>query len=494
MRAAYHPAMIHLASNAPAAPPTGGQEALQRTLAEITALLDKQAVVAALAHRQTGERHDLVEQLTRRQEEAHLKQRINRLHPADIAFLLESVPLDKRLRVWDLVDPAHDGAVLLEASDAVRATLLAGMDRGEILQAAGDLETDELADLAPDLPRDVVHELLARMDKRRREQVQSALSFPEGSVGALMDFEFLSVRGDKSLDVVLRYLRRRGQLPAHTTHLMVVNRAGRLEGILPLEDLLTHDGEQEVAAVMNTQPVAFHSNDQAAAAVDAFERYALSSAPVVNAHGLLLGVLRQDAVLAFQREEAQKDLLTQAGLSEDEDLFAPVKASARRRWAWLALNLFTALLATRVIDAFGGAIEKTVALAALMPIVASIGGNTGNQTVALVIRALALNQLGAANVRPLIAKELGIALLNGALWGGVMALITLLLYQKLSLALVMFAALLLNLVLASLAGIFIPLGLKRLGRDPVMGSSVLLTALTDALGFFLFLGLAAVLL
>jgi magnesium transporter len=412
------------------------------------------------------------------------------LHPADIALLLESLPIAERLLVWNLVPAERDGAVLLEVAEGVRKTLIADMDRKEILSAARHLDSDEIADLVPALPKDIVADLLQSLDREDRAQVQSLLSFPEGTVGALMDFDMLTVREDNRLELVLRYLRRRRQLPSHASHCMVVDRDGILQGLLPIEELLLRDPETKVGEVMVKDPIFFYTTDQDQEALRRFERYDLVSAPVVNIHHQLVGRLTVDAVMEEVREAAQKDLLAQVGLREEEDLFAPLVKSARNRWAWLAINLMTAFLASRVIGLFDGTIEKLVALASLMPIVASVGGNVGNQTIALVIRGLALEQIQPANRRRLLFKELGISLVNGLLWGSVMGLFTYLLYGHLALSLVMMGAMVLNLLLAACAGVLIPLGMKKAGQDPVIGSSVVLTAITDSMGFFIFLGLA----
>ncbi len=464
---------------------------LEKTLADIRALLEKRALVTQLTQRQPMQRHEVVQSLVEKQETNLIRQRLMQLHPADIAYVLEGLPLEERREVWGLVDPKRDGAVLLEVSDAVRDTLLADMNRGEIISAARHLDSDELADLVPDLPPEVVPELLSSLGTVTRDQVQSALSFPEGTVGALMHFDMVTIREDKTLEVVLRYLRHRGQLPGQAGVLMVIDRRGLLRGVLTLADLVVHDVDTRVAEVMHTDTVRFHTHDKAEEAGLAFERYGLVSAPVVNAHDQLVGCLAVETVLEYNRERAEQDLLKQAGLREDEDLFAPVIQSGRNRWPWLAVNLLTAFIASRVIGLFEHTIVELVALATLMPIVASVGGNTGNQTVALVIRGLALKQIHDANLRHLVRKEASIGCMNGTLWGALMAVITWLLYQNVGLSLVMFAAMTLNLTLASLAGVFIPLTLKSLGRDPVMGSSVLLTALTDSMGFFIFLALAA---
>jgi magnesium transporter len=476
-----------MTTNSPAHPRN-----LEAALAHIQFLLDKQELVQEVVHKTEMARHELVENLVERQQTEELRRQINSLHPADIAYVLESLPLDRRRRIWQLVDATHDGAVLLEVSDAVRPTLIADMDRAELVDAAEQLETDEIADLVPDLPQDVVPELLEKLNLEDRAQLQSALSFPEGSVGALMDFDVVMVREDVTLDVVLRYLRRRGELPADSNQLMVTDREGKLRGILPVEALLVHDGERLVAEVMIRDPVFFHTNDSARDAAQAFERYDLIVAPVVTVHNRLVGCIKVDAILDLIQEISQKDLLGQAGLSEDVDLFEPVWRAARSRWFWLALNLVTAFIASRVIGQFEDSIQKIVALAALMPIVASVGGNTGHQTLALMIRGYALRQINPGNFRYLVLKEFAVALLNGLLWGGVMGGITYLLYGQIPLALIMFAAMVLNLLLAAFGGLFIPAALKAIRQDPALGSSILLTGMTDSMGFLIFLGLASV--
>ena len=470
---------------------TEHQQNVQATLQHILELLSKQRLVENLVSRQPMAQHDLVQSLVARQHRTELTNRLARLHPADIAYILESLPLDDRRQVWGLVPEELDGAVLLEVSDAVRETLVADMDRREILEVARHLDSDEIADLVPDLPKDVVPELLRSLPSEDRAEVQSVLAFPEGTVGALMDLDVVSVREDKSLDVVHRYLRVRGELPAHCNQLVVIDRGGVLKGALSLETLVTRDPEATVGDVMDRDPVYFRTYDEARDASLAFDRYGLVSAPVVNAHQQVVGRLTVDEVMDYMRETAEREMLSQAGLREEEDLFAPISKSARNRWMWLALNLLTAFIASRVIGAFEGTIEKLVALAALMPIVASIGGNTGNQTIALTIRGLALDQIHEGNVGHLLRKEIAVSLLNGVVWGAVMGLLTFAIYRDYHLALIMFAAMVLNLLLASLAGVFIPLGLKTAGRDPALGSSVMLTGITDAMGFFIFLGLAA---
>jgi magnesium transporter len=426
----------------------------------------------------------------RRQNLTELQRKLDELHPADIAYILEALPLDERLTVWQLVKAERDGDILLEVSDAVRETLIADMEDHELLAAAKEMDVDELADLAPELPRDVVYELMENLDAQQRERMRSVLSYEEDQVGALMDFEMVTIREDVSLEVVLRYLRRLKELPGHTDKLFVVDQDGVLTGVLPLKRLLVSDPERQVGEVMSDDPVTFNPDEDAYDAAQAFERYDLVSAPVVDKAGKLIGRLTIDEMVDLIREESESEVLNMAGLREEEDIFASVWKSVRNRWAWLAVNLVTAFIASRVIGLFDGAIEKLVALAALMPIVAGIGGNSGNQTITMIVRAMALDQLGSGNAAWLLRKELGVGLANGLLWGGVIGAVAWWLYDSWSLGLVMTAAMTLNLLLAALMGVLIPITLARMGRDPAMGASVMITAVTDSGGFFIFLGLA----
>ena len=468
------------------------QESLQDRLAQVIELLHRHKLVEDLTHRQEGQHHDRVENLVHRQNLVELQRKLEDLHPADIAHILEALPLDERLTVWQLVKAERDGDILLEVSDAVRETLIADMDDHEILAAAKDLDADELADLAPELPRDVVHELMESLDAQQRERVRSALSYEEDQVGALMDFEMVTIREDVSLEVVLRYLRRLKELPGHTDKLFVVDYDGVLKGVLPIKRLLVNDPDKQVGEVMADDPVSFHPDEDGYDAAQAFERYDLISAPVVDKNGKLIGRLTIDEMVDLIREESESEVLNMAGLREEEDIFASVWKSVRNRWAWLAINLVTAFLASRVIGLFEGSIEKLVALAALMPIVAGIGGNSGNQTITMIVRAMALDQVSTGNTKRLVRKELGVSLINGILWGGVIGAVAYGLYGSWSLGVVMTAAMTLNLLLAALMGVLIPMTLARLGRDPAMGASVMITAMTDSGGFFIFLGLASI--
>ena len=473
---------------------TQAHESVEDNLKQVMDLLGRHKLVESLVHKQNMPRQELVESLVHKQNLAELSNKLDTLHPADVAYILEALPLDERLLVWELVKADRDGDILLEVSDAVRESLIAAMDNRELLAAAHTLDTDEIADLAPDLPKDVVQELMKSLDQAKRAQVESSLSYDEQSVGALMDYDFVTIRADVTLEAALRYLRMLGELPPHTDKLFVVERDGRLIGTLPLKRMLVHDPDVHVAAIMSDDTVLFHPSDPAADAAQAFERYDLVTAPVIDANSRLVGRLTVDVVLDFIRAESEQDMLQLAGLQEDEDLFTTVWKAAKNRWLWLAINLCTALIASRVVGAFEGSIEKLAALAALMPIVAGMGGNSGNQTSTLVVRGLALGLINKDNAQRILAKELGIALLNGSVWGSVMGIVTYLLYGNAALGGVMAAAMMLNLLVAAMAGYFAPSLIVKSGRDPAFGSAVLTTFITDSMGFFIFLGLATVVL
>jgi magnesium transporter len=467
-------------------------EDLQHNLRDVQELLLRQKMAEDLVHEQ-GEgapQGPAAERLTQKPHLAELRLRLDRIHPADIAYILDVLPLDERLAVWDLVKSDRDGEILLEVSDAVRESLIASMDSRELVAAAETLEADEIADIAPDLPQGVIEELVRALPAEERDRLKAALSYEEGTVGALMDFDHIMVREDVTLETVTRFLRRLDELADHTDQLFVVDRNQMLRGTLPLSRLIVSDLHLDVAAVMVPESVKFYSEDKAEDAASAFERYDLVSAPVVDMLGRLSGRLTVDAVVDYIREKSAQSQLAEAGLAHEEDIFAPVLNSFKNRWSWLALNLVTAFIASRVIGLFEGSIARLVALAALMPIVAGIGGNSGNQTTTMIVRALALGQIQGPTWRKLVAKEIGVALLNGVVWGTLLGVAAFLLYDSVALGGVMALAMILNLVLAATMGVAIPWLRARFGRDPAVGSSVLITACTDSGGFFIFLGLA----
>ena len=470
------------------------EESLGEIIDQILNLLDKRKLVDGLVDKQDIPKQKLIKNLVNKQSLNKLMRLLNDLHAADIADILESLPIDERLIVWNLIKSEHDGEILIEVSDAVRQTLIADMDNTELLAAAEQLDADEIADIAADLPGDVLQNLLDNLDIQNRERLQSTLSYEDDTVGALMDYDIIPIREDISLEVVLRYLRKLKKLPDHTDKLFVVDCEGSILGVLPLKKIIVNELDIKVKDVMSSDVVLFKPHDEADQASDAFERYDLVTAPVVNDQNKLVGRLSVNSVVDYIREEAESDKLSMAGLREEEDLFSSIWKSVQNRWAWLAINLITAFIASRVIGVFEGSIEKVVALAALMPIIAGIGGNSGNQTTTMIVRGIALGQVTFNNLQRLMMKELGVALLNGILWGGVVGIFAYLLYGNIKLGMVMTAAMILNLLLSAIMGVMIPLVMNRFGRDPAVGSSILITAMTDSGGFFIFLGLATIVL
>lgn len=464
---------------------------LEQARDQIADLLQHQAVERELITRADARgREDVLAALVARQQQVLLEQRLTRFHPADIAFVLEGLPLEARAMAFNLVRPERRAAVLLEASDAVRATLIQDRPAEEVAELLRPLDADDIASLVAPLPDAVRAEVLQRLDGSDQLEVRSALSFPAGTVGAHMALDFITVREDTTLEAVHRLLRVRRELPPHTNQLFVVDRGNVLKGLLPVTSLLVKQPDVCVADAMTQKPVFFYTDDPMHEALTAFQKYDLLSAPVVNLQDEVVGRLRVDTVLDEMRARAETESLAQVGLPHGEDLYEPVVKSGRNRWPWLALNLFTSFASSRVIGIFDGVIAQFVGVATLIPIVASLGGNTGMQTMELVIRALALDKLGPAQLRRTFFKETLIALLNGSIWGAALGALTFVLYHTLKLSLVIAGAMLIELVVAAIAGVVIPVTLKRVGRDPVMGSSVLLTATTDTVGFFLFLGLA----
>lgn len=455
-------------------------------------LLNRYKLVEGFVNLQDDPSQVLADSSVHKRNLDELQQFINGLHPADIADILEALPLKDRLTIWNLVKAEFDGEVLLETSDAVRETLITNMGSKELLAATEQLDADEIADLAPDLPREVIDDVFRSLPTAEREQLRAAMSYPEDAVGALMDFDVITIRENVRLEVVLRYLRRLDELPDHTDQLFVIDRNEHLKGVLLVSQLLVSDPDTKVADVMTKEKVTLHPDDNAQQAASAFERYDLVSASIVDNKGKLQGRVTVNTVIDFIREKAEDKARNLAGLSEEEDLFAPVLKSVKNRWVWLAINLVTAFIASRVIGLFENSIEQLVALAALMPIIAGIGGNSGNQTITMIVRALALGQINKGSAKKLILKEIGVSAINGIIWGTVVGLFTFVIYQNAALGLIMMLAMALNLLLAALLGVLIPLTLRKFGRDPALGSSVMITAVTDSGGFFIFLGLATI--
>lgn len=417
---------------------------------------------------------------------------VNTMHPAEVARLLESLPPAKREIVWDFVDPQIEGEILLELNEEARAELIRRMKAEELVAAAEGLEVDDLADLLAGLPEAVTREVLRSMDQQDRDRLNMLRSFPQDSAGGLMNTDTVSVRPDVSLEVVLRYLRMRGELPDKTDSLFVVNRHDQYLGALSVTRLLTEDPERTVAEVLDSDVAGIDPETPATEVAKLFQDRDLVSAAVVARDGRLLGRITVDDVVDVIREEAAHSVLSMAGLDEEEDLFAGIARSARRRALWLAINLLTAILAAYVVGFYQGTIEKVVALAALMPIVASMGGVAGTQTVTLMIRGIALGQVQSANARWLLLRELAVGALNGFALAAVVAVGTALVFGTWGVAAIIFAALLINLLAAALVGVLVPLVLQRLKIDPALAGGVVLTTFTDVIGFAALLGLGSV--
>nr|WP_298130981.1 magnesium transporter [uncultured Pseudoxanthomonas sp.] len=419
---------------------------------------------------------------------------VNTLSPAEIGNLLESLPPGKREVVWGLVDPEDDGEVLVHVGDEVRESLLADMDTDEIVAAVEDLDIDDLADLVEDLPDTVIDEVLKSMDRENRERLEQVLSYAEDTAGRLMNPDVVTVRADVNVDVVLRYLRLRGELPDHTDHLYVVSRRHQYLGRVPLAALVTHEDTTPINRLIDDEQPAIDVGESAQEVARQFSDHDWVSAPVVDDNNILLGRITIDDVVDIIREQAEHQALGAAGLDEDEDLFSPVKRAVRGRVVWLGINLFTAFMAATVIKQFDATLEKIVALAVLMPIVAGIGGNAAVQVLTLMVRGLALGQVGSSNARILLWKEIRVALINGLLIGGIVGIIAFAWFRSPLLSLVIAMALVLNFCAAATAGVLLPLLLKRMNIDPAVAGTVVVTAVTDVMGFFCFLGLATVIL
>lgn len=477
----------------PGAPRRLDPEDAQHALAAVQECLRRQQLVEDLVHRQEqgDTKATLVEDLVHRQHEAELKSLVDDLHPADIAFILESLPKDERQIVWRLVSPEHDADVLLEVEDWARESLIEAMDRQDLVAATGNMDADELADLAPDLPPDVVAEVQKGLTDEERAQLIEAMGYPEGSVGAIMDFEMVRVREDVTLEVVLRYLRRLHELPDHTDQIFVVDRQDRLQGVLPISSLLVSEPEAEVRSVMNSDFLSLNPLDSDADAAGAFERYDLVSAPVTDEQGRLIGRVTIADVVDVMREDSQEQALSRAGL-QDEDIYAPFAKALRNRAPWLLFNLCTASVASFVASRFEDTVSHIVILAFLMSIVAGIGGNSGNQTMTMIIRALAMGRITGRNLWPLVKREMTITFLVGLCGSFVAAIFAWMISRSIPVALVMMAAMVCNMLVGAGIGVLVPMVRARFGKDPAIGSSVLLTFATDSLGFFIFLGLATV--
>ncbi|MCW9078588.1 MAG: magnesium transporter [Gammaproteobacteria bacterium] len=438
---------------------------------------------------------DLIELVLLDLELGHLRElrmALDELHAADLAHILESLPPEKRKRVWELIDAEVHGEVLGFMREEARASIIGEMPEEQLVAAAGEMNVEDLAEVLETLPVDLGDAIVDKLEEEHRQRLEVVRSFPEGTAGRLMDSEVLGVHDDVTMAVVLRWIRRHEALPPHTDALMVVDEESHYLGKLDIATLLTAQPESLVRDLMRRDVDKVQADASTHDVVALFERRDLISVAVVDERDVLLGRISIEGVVELIREEAEHSMMKQAGLDEEEDLFAPVVPSARRRGVWLGINLITVFLAAWVIGQFEEVLEKFVALAVLMPVVASMGGIAGSQTLTLTIRGLALDQIAKSNVRWLTLKEIGVGGLNGIVWSIVVAFVAYLWFWDAGIAVVIAVATILNLFAAALSGIWIPLLLNRMGIDPALSGAVILTTVTDIIGFLSFLGLATV--
>jgi magnesium transporter len=419
---------------------------------------------------------------------------IHSLHPAEVARLLESMPLRERAVLWEMVSSDDEGDVLVEVADEVRDGLIKGMQTEDLIAATEGMELDDLADLLVDLPETLTREVLQSLDHQDEERLRQVLAYDEDSAGGLMNVDIVTVRPDVTLEVVSRYLRARGEMPDGTDSIFVVDRDNGYVGTLFLSRLLTNDEDTTVANIMSTNILPIPAHTPSAQVVWEFENRDLLSAPVVDDDYRVLGRITVDDVVDVIRDEAEHSLMSAAGLDEEDDMFAPVFKSARRRALWLGINLCTAFLAAAVVDIFQTTVDKIVLLAVLMPVVPSMGGVAGSQSLTIITRAIALGQIDRTNARRIMRKEVLVGLLNGVGWAIVVAVFTYLWFRDWRIGGVIGAAMIINLFVAAFAGFVIPLTLKRLNIDPALAGGVVLTTVTDVIGYAAFLGLGAALL
>ncbi len=418
----------------------------------------------------------------------------NNLHASELARLLESLPRKKRAMLWEILDPGKEGDILVELSDEVRDSLIEGMATEELIAAAEGMEVDDLADLLVDLPEAVTQEVLQSMNLQDRDRVRQVLAYDEESAGGLMNVDIVTVRSDVTLEVVARYLRAVGTMPDGTDSIFVVSRDNTYIGSLFLSRLLTNDPDEMVANVMSTDVMPIPAHTSSTQVVWEFENRDLLSAPVVDDDFRVLGRITIDDVVDVIRDEAEHSLMSAAGLGEEDDMFAPVFKSAARRALWLGVNLGTAFLAAAVVDLFQTTVDKIVLLAVLMPVVPSMGGVAGTQSLTIITRAIALGQINRDNAIGILRKELMVGMLNGVGWAIVVSMVTLWWFNDWRIGGIIGVAMIINLFVAALAGFSIPLILKRLKVDPALAGGVVLTTVTDVIGYSAFLGLGAALL
>ena len=417
---------------------------------------------------------------------------LRKLHPADIARLLESIPPESRELIWPHIDNARRGETLVELSEGVREGLMAEMDTPSLAAAVHSLDTDEIADLIPELPDEVIAEVLYITDREKRDQLNAVLSYAEDTAGGLMDIDAVAIRPRVTVAVTRRYLRMLNELPEYTDKLFVVDRNNKLIGILLLSELVTAEDDQRIGEITTTAIRSFSVQQPQQEVAQAFARYNLVSAPVVDNENRLLGRITIDDIVDVIQDEADRRVMAPAGLDEEEDIFAPVFQTSRSRAVWLGVNLITAFIAATVIGRFQETISGLVALAVLMPVVASMGGNVGIQSLTVVIRGLSNGTITDKNARKVFFKELMVGSLNGIIWAVVVTMVTLLWFKNLSLAIIIGVAMIITMASSALFGALLPSMLERMGIDPALAGGVALTTVADVVGFVSFLGLAAV--
>ncbi|VAW49979.1 Mg/Co/Ni transporter MgtE, CBS domain-containing [hydrothermal vent metagenome] len=443
------------------------------------------------------EKSKLTEQLLQAVENQHFKQvsdLLSSLVPEEIAELLESTPHKERQLLWECLNSEQQGEILTHTNDEVRAKLLESLQAHELVKITDDLEADDITDIAQSLEPSAKKALLESLEPIERTAVETALSYPEDTAGGLMSMDFVTIRADITLDVVLRYLRKLGELPDSTAELFVRDRDDHYVGTLKLTSLLVNDEDKLVQNVLETDTPAIQSYLPAKEVAHIFEKNDLISAAVVNENNQILGRITIDDVVDIIREEAEHIQMASAGLDEEDDIFAPATRTAKRRTFWLGINLLTAIFASMVISLFDATIEQIVTLAILMPIIASMGGIAGTQTATIVIRALATGKLAKSNSRSLLIKETTVGLFNGLIWAILTAIAVQVLFNNWALSAIFGTAMMVNLLVAALAGALIPLILQRMKIDPALASGLMLTTVTDSIGFFVFLGLATIVL
>ncbi|MGH8194054.1 MAG: magnesium transporter [Woeseiaceae bacterium] len=420
-----------------------------------------------------------------------VKMLVSSLTPAELARLLESLPPAERALIWEMVDPEREGDVLVELAEEVRDGLISGMATERLIAATEGMELDDLADLLGDLPEALTREVMRSLDHQDRERLSQVLAYDEDTAGGLMNVDIVTIRPDVTLEVVLRYLRARGNIPDGTDTIYVVNRNNEYIGSLYLSRVLVHDPQESVAHGMSSNVLPIPAHTSSAEVVREFENRDLLSAPVVDENYRLVGRITVDDIVDVIREEAEHSLMSAAGLDEEDDMFAPVAKSARRRALWLGINLATAFLAASVVDLFQTTLDKIVLLAVLMPVVPSMGGVAGNQSLTIITRAIALGQIDKTNARRILRKELFVGILNGIVWATLVALFTYFWFNDWRIGGVIAGAMVINLIFAAAAGFSVPLTLKRLGIDPAIAGGVVVTTVTDVVGYLVFLGLGA---